>query len=81
MNRTGRWNQMFRTLNIAMVATAPHERSPFVCLPHRGVPVPMTFGVLISPSVRAPFSIVGDLSIADIPAWGPDNRTRTIQSP
>lgn len=67
---------MSRILNIPMVAHAPHEPSFFVCLPDLGAPAPMTFGVRISPSARAPFSIVGDLSIAGIPACGSANRAR-----
>ena len=41
----------------------------------------MTFGALIRLSARAPFAIVGDLSIAYIPASGSANRTRRIESP
>jgi len=72
---------MSRILNIPPVANAPHEPSRLVCLPHFGVSLPMTSGIRLSPFARTPFSIVGDLSIADIRAGASANRARGIQSP
>ena len=70
---------MPRTVNRA--PSEAHEPLVVVCRPYLVRRIPKPFGTTICFSLPAPFLIIGELSSANLPVYGPARRRRTIQSP